>query len=81
MCDNLYVYENTLISLFQNDGNNEKERKVRERESREQMNKEERQKEHSRDREGEEVNEKREGKKGKKKIWVAILPWEKNMVW
>ena len=34
MCDNLYVYENTLISLFQNDGNNEKERKVGERESR-----------------------------------------------
>ena len=53
------MYENTLISLFQNDGNNEKERKVRERESTEQMNKEERRKEHSRDRGGEEVNDKR----------------------
>ena len=42
------------------------------------MNKEERGKEHSRDRGGEEVNDKREGKRGKKKIWVAILTWEKK---
>ena len=41
------------------------------------MNKEERRKEHSRDR-GEEVNDKREGKKEKKKTWVAILPWERK---
>ena len=24
------------------------------------------------------MNDKREGKRGKKKIWVAILTWEKN---
>ena len=42
------------------------------------MNKEERGKEHSRDRGGEQVNDKREGKRGKKKIWVAILAWEKK---